>query len=417
MATKQNLAVSLYWHCKTPRGWRRFRVEPAKGRIRHGWVKDKDRACYYPEGVYHLRTYKDGKSVYEPLTADAAEAMAKQKSAANLLRADLAVRGTGAQIVRPEEPPKTLEEMREAFLEHVGLRIKERSLFSYQRILELFFGTMRKTMPAEIVADDFFRCVKHMEKVGHSEGTIFSYSYRLRRFLKFAGVPKEQLPQKGEMPNEPKLKPQTYSEADLHKLVAGAKTLRNSLFYEFLWKTGAREQEATHLQWPDIDFAAGVVHFSNKPEIGFRIKTSEERDVPLTRDLLESLRDYHAKFPDLRFIFGTGKTSRPRKNSLRYLKRDAWRLGLSCKRCEGCLKYHECERWKLHKFRSTYATNCLQNGVDLRTLMSLLGHQDIQSTMRYLNVADEETTKANLTRIFDKKRPADVITMPKRKQA
>jgi len=38
----------------------------------------------------------------------------------------------------------------------------------------------------------------------------------------------------------------------------------------------------------------------------------------------------------------------------------------------------------LHKFRHTFATNHLRDGVDIRTVQSWLGHRDIKSTMVYL---------------------------------
>jgi len=37
-----------------------------------------------------------------------------------------------------------------------------------------------------------------------------------------------------------------------------------------------------------------------------------------------------------------------------------------------------------HKFRHTFATNHLRDGVDIRTVQSWLGHRDIKSTMVYL---------------------------------
>jgi integrase len=417
---RESLTALLYWHCKTPKGWRRFRVEPStNGRLRKGWVKDNGVDANYPEGVYHLRTYKDGKTVFEVLTDDAAAALSTRKTTKNKLIADKHyLAATGTRVPQRDAGEKSLLELRPLFIEHIGLRIEERSLFSYERILDLFFETVRKTMPAEVVADDFARCIKEMKKQCMSDNTIFSYSYRLRRFLKFAEVPKEQLPMKDDMPDEKPPEIEIYDDPDeVTKLIAGAKTLRNSLFYEFLLKTGAREREATHVQWKDIDFIGKKVRFYSKPEFGFRIKNDKPRTIPLTDVLVESLKDYYAKHPDFRFVFGTGKDSRPRKNSLRYLKRDVWRLGIACKKCEGCLKSRECEKWKLHKFRHTFATNCLRDGLDLRSLMHLMGHSDIRTTMRYLKPAGMDANQIALTRIFDRPRPAtaDVIEMPKRK--
>ena len=48
----------------------------------------------------------------------------------------------------------------------------------------------------------------------------------------------------------------------------------------------------------------------------------------------------------------------------------------------------------LHKFRATFATHMLQRGVDIRTVQELMGHTNIQTTMRYLAVTDERLVAA-----------------------
>jgi site-specific recombinase XerD len=49
-----------------------------------------------------------------------------------------------------------------------------------------------------------------------------------------------------------------------------------------------------------------------------------------------------------------------------------------------CAEGPYCKRWFLHKFRHTYATRHLQDGIDIRTLQQWMGHHDIASTMVYL---------------------------------
>jgi site-specific recombinase XerD len=51
-------------------------------------------------------------------------------------------------------------------------------------------------------------------------------------------------------------------------------------------------------------------------------------------------------------------------------------------------------RTHAHKFRATFATHLLQRGVDIRTVQELMGHTNIQTTMRYLAVADERLVAA-----------------------
>lgn len=43
-------------------------------------------------------------------------------------------------------------------------------------------------------------------------------------------------------------------------------------------------------------------------------------------------------------------------------------------------------RTHAHKFRATFATHMLQRGVDIRTVQELMGHTNIQTTMRYLGL-------------------------------
>ncbi len=47
-----------------------------------------------------------------------------------------------------------------------------------------------------------------------------------------------------------------------------------------------------------------------------------------------------------------------------------------------------------HKFRATFATHMLQRGVDIRTVQELMGHTNIQTTMRYLAITDERLVAA-----------------------
>ena len=49
---------------------------------------------------------------------------------------------------------------------------------------------------------------------------------------------------------------------------------------------------------------------------------------------------------------------------------------------------------KLHTLRHTFASHLVMKGVDLPTVMKLMGHADIQTTMIYSHLADEHVDKA-----------------------
>jgi site-specific recombinase XerD len=55
--------------------------------------------------------------------------------------------------------------------------------------------------------------------------------------------------------------------------------------------TGLRTGELTHLLLPDdLDLAAGVLRVRNKPQLGWQVKTRNERDIPLLAELVAVLR-------------------------------------------------------------------------------------------------------------------------------
>jgi site-specific recombinase XerD len=64
-----------------------------------------------------------------------------------------------------------------------------------------------------------------------------------------------------------------------------------------------------------------------------------------------------------------------------------------------CAKQRLCERWYLHKFRATYITTLLRNGLDLRTVMKLSGHSDMASVERYIRPAEGKEVQAKVNAI------------------
>jgi integrase len=87
-------------------------------------------------------------------------------------------------------------------------------------------------------------------------------------------------------------------------------------------------------------------------------------------------------------VFGNTKR-RPDSEMDTVVKRGAERAGLNCGQCvtehkNKCAEGPYCMNFFLHKFRHTFATSHLRDGVDIRTVQSWLGHRDIQSTVVYL---------------------------------
>jgi integrase/recombinase XerD len=150
--------------------------------------------------------------------------------------------------------------------------------------------------------------------------------------------------------------------------------------------TGFREQETMYCTWKDVNFTASTISVHHKSQYGWSPKAYKEREVPVPAALLKELREAKEKATSP-LLFPTS-SGQPEGHMLRILKGTAERAGLDPTECY------------LHKFRATFATTCLQNGVDLKTVQQWLGHTDLASTMRYLRAARGEGVRAKVEAVW-----------------
>lgn len=175
--------------------------------------------------------------------------------------------------------------------------------------------------------------------------------------------------------------------------------IRNSVFsaqYRLILQTGLRIGELCGLKWEDIDFSEKTLSvnrtivevngefFENTPK-----SKSGKRTIPLTSDALDILKKQkkktgNTKITDIAwsgFVF-VDETGKPYKRN-RY-QHEICRI---CKR-EGLKDFSN------HSLRHTFATRCIENGMDPKTLQKILGHATLSMTMDlYVHVTDEQKTK------------------------
>ena len=390
MANKKVVLVRL---CKTEEGWRRYPAVIGKnGRVKPGFVRVGEEEREFREGRYQLRTYEGSRMVYRDAGEQAGAAMTARLQTEHLLVAKAAASEAGVKIV---EAPGRLSLARE--LNHFVQAAEDRgstvAADVYRLASEEFLKITGRVFADEIVPDDLLRYQRALRTRGCSQRTIHNRHVSIVSFLRFC-----KLDTKALAPIRPKYEktiPEVYSAEELKAFFASVRDERLRLTYEILLKTGLRMQEAVYLTWENIDFPNGVLKVRSKPEYGFKIKDWEERDIPIPSDLVRRLRACRKKNSDRRLVTGT-RTDQPNNKLLRTLKRLVNAAGLNCGQCSGCRKHKECERWWLHKFRATFITQLLRSGMDLRTVMKLSGHNDLDSVMRYLSPASDATIKAHL---------------------
>ena len=223
-----------------------------------------------------------------------------------------------------------------------------------------FIGVCRKRKKEyidEITRDDIYTFWTTLRARGCGPRTVANKHARLNSWLKFAGLDKSMIPPK---PRYEDTLPTIYEPDETATLLANADKYMEVCILIGL-KCGLRDQELQHLEFSDLNWAEGTLRVQGKPRWGFHVKTWEQRDIPV---------------PDAAL---------------------ARQAGLNCGRCDGCHERGECREFTLHKFRRTYITTLLRQGIDLRTVQAYAGHKDIASTMRYLRPASgtEARSKVN----------------------
>jgi len=232
-----------------------------------------------------------------------------------------------------------------------------------------------------------------MRKRGMSDRTVHNRHMALRSFLLTLGFTTDRVKEIAgrRAPKFEKTLPEIYEPAQLKKFFDSLDDDYDVMLFDTLLTSGLREAEAGHLEWTDISFTHKTLQVKSKPRYGHKIKDSEEREVPLTEELVKALKKYREAHPNGRLVFGKlgGTVDEPDGHLLRRLKSLARKAGLNCGECRTCVASDgaECERWFLHKFRASYITRLLRDGMDLRSVMALSGHVDIESVMRYLRPA------------------------------
>jgi integrase/recombinase XerD len=241
---------------------------------------------------------------------------------------------------------------------------------------------------------DLTAFVVAQKKAGQDDRTIANRVAGVVTFLRAHGITNVTLRHKY---TEKKVK--AYSVEELRALNA-ASTDEELQIWQFFLGTGFREDEVAHACDTDVDFKSKTITVLEKPRWNWRPKDKEERTVPIPDSLVELLRVRKAMHPDGWLIFPNTEGN-PQGHFLRMLKERALAAGLNCGHCKGmvggktvsCKDTACCKHWILHRFRKTFATMHHANGVPARTIQSWLGHESLETTLRYLADAELESER------------------------
>jgi site-specific recombinase XerD len=162
--------------------------------------------------------------------------------------------------------------------------------------------------------------------------------------------------------------PEVLSPREVERLLAAAVKLRDRCLLMTAYAAGLRVSELLQLKLSDIDAERMMI----RVEQG---KGKKDRYTILSPRLLFELRKYKQAYQPVLWVFFGQSRHEPLHISA------AQKIYNRAKNKSGV------EKGKgIHTLRHCFATHLLEAGVDLVTIKTLLGHNSLQSTQRYLQI-------------------------------
>ena len=137
--------------------------------------------------------------------------------------------------------------------------------------------------------------------------------------------------------------------------------------------SGLRKRNVLELKWEQIDLNLRTIELLKTENKGKKyIK------LPIPESLYTLLLKLNPKSKG--YVFINSKTNKPYTSIKKAFNNALERAGIS--------DFH------FHDLRRTVGTWLLTNGVDIRTVQSILAHSDVRTTERYLSLTNEQSIKA-----------------------
>ena len=264
-------------------------------------------------------------------------------------------------------------EAKHRFFEAIRAKgVSPRTEVSYREAIDQFLGHYLSSDPertlVEVEAHHIEAFLALLRAAGRADSTVDNRYRSLRRWFRWLLsqklIPRD--PVKGVQ--APMVRPgvvKPYTEEEVRRMMAETRhwpdlALRDQTIISVLYNTGIRAGELCTLR--GVNVTDGVLLVMGKGKKERRVGVE-----PVTRRLLAT---YTTTREEQRYVFSLSVTGLHQM-----IKRVAWRAKVPDAHA--------------HRFRDTFAVTFLENGGDLETLQTILGHSNIETTLRYVRYGRE----------------------------
>jgi len=251
----------------------------------------------------------------------------------------------------------------------------ESTLRNYGRSLAklaLYFKTCPTSLPDEKINEYLLLLRdKHNPSYSYFKHTV----YGLRMAYRLIGREDRAI----RLPSIKRVKslPLVLNRSEVRLLIGTPDWIKHRILIALIYSAGLRIGEASRLEQRDIDMERMTIHIRQS-------KYKKDRIVPLSVYLKKGLLAYYKSVCSKRYVFNGKATGSPLSvRAIQYIFRQTLQKTSIQKPAN------------VHTLRHSYATHLLEEGVDILTVRDLLGHEDINTTLDYLHVAQFERSRAH----------------------
>ena len=230
-------------------------------------------------------------------------------------------------------------------------------------------------LPEKVNENEIYDFLSHLiNNKGLSRETVRNYLQGLRFVYKSIYKQKDiidDIP----YPKKTKKLPEIFTSKELIKLFNAAKSLKHKMVLQIAYGGGLRKNEISRLKLTDIDSKNFLLRIENS-------KGNKDRYTLLSKNLLPVLRRYYlAEKPEKYLFNGRYKGYAYSEQGLQWTFQQALKKS-------GIQK-----KVSLNSLRHSFASHLLAMGTDLVTIQKLMGHEDIRTTMVYIQVNHQVSQK------------------------
>lgn len=277
----------------------------------------------------------------------------------------------------------TLDEAFQEFLLQKRLSgVTEKTMQCYRDFVGSFVRCFPRMDVSSLTVKTYQGYLLTLQKRPISKATVATYTRHIKIFLCWLQE-KHGLPLESEnikVPKSPKKNPHIYNDEEIRQIFKEAKKIggwiakRNCAMIAFMLDSGLRQNEVCTVKRRDLDFQTRIVKVFGKGQ--------KERFVPLGNLSMKLYGEYEACCPySGEFAFFT-KTGKPMTGNA---------VKLFMAKLSASLPFE----FSSHKLRHNFATNFLidqyyeKGTMDIYALLTILGHEDVKTTERYLHIANQ----------------------------